>query len=154
MLDKRRLKADLGSSCELLSLVAARPRFNSVACQDRTGDDCNCDKGDNRRRDSVRWSFLLHKAFKESIVVIRDGAVVASASPESGHYDLRANCTDARYEPFKEIEQASRAARLRTGNDDAGDIAKKFHLGIGGACRLYLARLYRSYVQFGALQAG
>jgi hypothetical protein len=32
-----------------------------------------------------------------------------------------------------------------------GDIQKKLHLGIGGACCLYLARLYRSCVQFGAL---
>ena len=45
---------------------------------------------------------------KESIVVIRGDRVVASTSPDPGHYDLRTNCADARYEPFKEIEQARR----------------------------------------------
>lgn len=44
-----------------------------------------------------------YTGLKEAVLLIRDGKVVTS-NEDTGHYDIRTNCADAKYEPISLVD--------------------------------------------------
>jgi hypothetical protein len=49
-----------------------------------------------------------YTGIKDTVLLMRDGRVVASLSDTPDHYDIRTNCADAKYERFAEVEEQPR----------------------------------------------
>jgi hypothetical protein len=49
-----------------------------------------------------------YTGIKDTVLLMRDGRVVASLSDTPDHYDIRTNSGDAKYEPFPEVQEQAR----------------------------------------------